>query len=81
MTVSSAGLYRMDVLELVVVLMVIIHRVEGREGDRFRVGQGRGFLRVGYGGGATRPAHEAPEARDGAVALDHVRQLVLRFLV
>lgn len=81
MIVSSAGFYRMDVLKLVVVVMRIIHRVESRERDRFRTGQGRGLLRVGCGGGAVRPAHEAPEARDGAVALDHLRQLMLRFLV
>lgn len=81
MTVSSASLYSMEVLELVVVIIGIIHRVEGRERDQFRIGQGRGFLRVGCGGGAIRPAHEAPEARDDAVALDHMRQLVLRFLI
>lgn len=81
MTVSPARLYRMHVLELVVVLMGIIHRVEGRERDRLRIGQGRSVLRVGCGGGAIRPAHEAPEARDDAVAPDHMRQLVLRFLI
>lgn len=81
MIVLSAVSYRMIGLEVIVVVVVVVHRVTIRERDRFRTGQGRRVLRICCGGGAVCPAHEVAEARDGAIALDDLRQLVLCFLV
>lgn len=71
----------MDVFKLAMVVIRTIHRVDCRERDCFRVRHGRSLLGVGRGGGAVCPAEEAPKTRDGAVTPDHLRQLMLRFLI
>lgn len=57
---------------MVAVVVIIIHGVEIRERDHFRTGQGRRLLRICSSCGAVCPAHEGPEARDGAIALDYL---------
>lgn len=74
---SSAYLYGMDILELVMVVNGIIRRDEICVRDPFGTGQGRSLLRIGRNSGAVCSAHECPEPRDRTVALEHLRQPIL----
>lgn len=81
MITSSAYLYGMDMLELVMVVNRIIRRDEICVPDPFGTGQGRSLLRVGRNSGAICSAHECLESRNGAVAFEHLWQLIMFFVI